>query len=524
MAGRRGSAPDVGRAQRLRAVDENRYLSQDSSQDAAACAYTPGIVPDDLVLPGPLLRQETPEYWPEIATPEQWADMMNPMPRSAAPRSHNTQSFGTGDHTLEPWPQPEYKPSCGFATEHEFCIKLSMANIEGRPLSVTLARVGQPDTPIIGCSPGFLALCGLPRQDVIGQNARFLNQRSSMTAESRHRLQYSVKTGSPFMGLINNRRHAGGGVYEDFENLMHLVVIAAGNRKYFLGIQANVTGLNLNLDIGGVDARRLQTMFDSVLSAQVDSWIHMQEGALHTLPLYLYIRLSDTNDDENQVELVEGALCGAGPALAAPDQYLVLAPQFSPEGPTDVPLMWQTIVLGSVPGSPAVKDDEMSQVRQLGPPTVGQKHSSQNHARPPAGYAAGAVGVAEKANQEGEASKDDIDPSGWKDQLRTLSQENPAAILIARGITKLGLESGERLRQHFRLICDLKYIQVPCQYKKRRGLAKASKPQEPRIAGRCFMVMKSPEEATRMLTEGPEYLVDGVDVTLAPFEPHDCQE
>jgi len=516
MGGKRLSDPDITRAQRLLSIDENQSLRQDVAGKGWQNESDPapyGSECNDLVLPSFLCRQETPEYWPEYK---------HGAVQSIGPQTRAHNSIGMGDHTPENFPQ--YKPS--FGTEHEFCIKLSMANIEGRPLSVTLARVGDPDTPIIGCSPGFLALCGLPSQDVVGRNARFLNQRSSMTAECRHRLQYSVKTGMPFMGVIGNKRHCGGGVWEDFENLMHLVVISAGNRKYFLGIQVNVTGLNLKLDIGGDDAKRLQCMFDAVLSAQVDSWIHIQEGALHTLPLYLYIR--PDAEGEDQVELVEGALCGQGPALAAPDQYLVLTPQFSEELPTDVPLMWQTLLLGSVPtqGAP-MKHDQMPRARQLGPQTVGDKQSGHNYPDQIRAVLENQESCQQPLYLESPSGYTDAEAqSGWKKQLKSFRDENPAAILVARGITKLGHESGSCLTEYFRPLCGLKNVQVPCQYKKRRGSAKTkeSKPQEQRVPGRAFIVLSSPEEASRMLAAGPEYLINGVVVTLAPFELHDTQD
>merc|ERR1719408_1030396 len=70
----------------------------------------------------------------------------------------------------------------------EFCIKLSMASIEGRPLSVSLARFDDYDNPLIGCSMGFLELSGLTRKGVLGKNCRFLN--SGLKFPLRERIQH----------------------------------------------------------------------------------------------------------------------------------------------------------------------------------------------------------------------------------------------------------------------------------------------------------------------------------------------
>jgi len=243
---------------------------------------------------------------------------------------------------------------------------------------------------------------------------------------------------------------------------------------------------------------------------------------MHTLPLYLYIRLNDSLDDEEQVTLVEGALCGGGPTLAAPDQYLVLAPRFSLGGPTDSPLKWQTHLLGSVSQLSAPLKDEAPPARRLGPPTVEEKVPWETRGVPVGDTA----GVADKAEQAHMGAPVYLTPStkdlgdaeaqaSWKNQLESLAKENPASILVARGITKLGYESAERLREHFSHLCALKAIHVPYALKKHRPKSKAHKQ---RVAGRCMIVMNSPEEAARILAQGPEYLVDGVAVMLEPFK------
>jgi hypothetical protein len=435
----------------------------------------------------------------------------------------------------------------------DFCIKLSMATIEGRPLSVTLARFGEPDTPLVGCSPGFLALSGLERRDVIGRNCRFLNQ--DVPLKLREKLRHSVRSGTPFMGVLDNRRHVGSGVFERFSNLFHLVVIPAGSRRYFLGIQANVTGLDLDLESGSRDAKRLQAMFDSVVASRIHAWIHIQEGALHALPLYMTIRLDDPSDDEQEhVEFLEGnALGGVGPAMLcpeAPDQYLVLAPKFdSPQGVclSNGGFKWRTHLLGSAcevggiaevstpplqeraaPGQDqieekllvthlgealAVKRADVDQRRSL-PPGLESINAEPLYLTPPKGFGDFPV-------------IGDEDAGGLKNHLKVLVHEDANAVLIARGITKLGLESADRLSAHFEAQgCPLKAVHVPCVFKKRRG-GKGSdgvaKPQEKRVAGRCFIVMRSAADAAKVLAQGPEHMVDGVAVMVHPFDLEDAR-
>lgn len=232
----------------------------------------------------------------------------------------------------------------------QFCIKLSMASISGRPLSVTLARFDDVDHPLIGASSGFFELCGLTHNDVIGKNCRFLNQEKPLPL--RERLRHSVRTGVPFMGIIENTRYLGRGHYENFENLLHLVIVIVGTKRYILGIQANVTGLNIDLANGSEDAIQLQKMFDSVLSNGVNSWIHIQEGAFYAAPIYIYIRHDGTfaSDGLDEVEIVEGDACyyrDNPPKMpGAADQYLVLAPRFPEPAEPQIP-QWRFINLGS---------------------------------------------------------------------------------------------------------------------------------------------------------------------------------
>lgn len=248
-----------------------------------------------------------------------------------------------------------------WGSQQEFTIKLSMASINGRPMSVTLARFDDPYSALIGCSDGFCSLCGFEREYVVGRNCRFINQRSHVPPRVRERLRQSIRSGVPFMGVINNSRHLGEGVFEDFENLLHLVLLVAGNIRYILAIQADVTGLDLKLADGSQDALRLMKMFDSVLSSGVDSWIHLQEGAVTAPPLYLVFRQNHNSPGcQDEVEIVENDSTGLGAkaqmlasALASPDQALMLTRQSFPFGAVDGGDHSQFVLMGE-PGADAV--------------------------------------------------------------------------------------------------------------------------------------------------------------------------
>jgi len=315
----------------------------------------------------------------------------------------------------------------------------------------------------------------------------------------------------------------------------------------------------------------MQKMFDAVLSASVDSWIHIQEGAINAAPIYLYIRHDGTfgnSHDHNggdEVEIVEGDACGGGPVFQAPDQYLVLAPQFPMPQRPEEPTKFRFMLLGdggimpnsATQGQPALAGDNTIHHRPVLPA------SSRPVQQAPLTVAPG-IGAfnAEDAQNKGlhggycgqganscGPEYDGYDGAPWpptspttncqakgtplsetadswtctmKTQLQVLDFEDPAAVLIARGITKLGLESADILRSHFSNYGLVKAVHVPYAFKKRRGAARLTSndvSRSQRIAGRCFIVMATAEDAFKILEDGETHLVQGVEVTLDHFCP-----
>jgi len=94
-------------------------------------------------------------------------------------------------------------------------------------------------------------------------------------------------------------------------------------------------------------------------------------------------------------------------------------------------------------------------------------------------------------------------------QLRALKLEDPACVLSARGISKLGMASAATLRAHFSRYGQVKAVHIPFVHKKRS--------KEPRSAGRGFIVMEKPETVSQILAEGSEHTVEGVKVSLERF-------
>lgn len=454
-----------------------------------------------------------------------------------------------------------------------------MASIEGRPLSLTLARFGDAESQLIGCSPGFLDLCGLDRQEVIGRNCRFLNQRTHVPNRLRDRIRQSVRTGIPFLGVIDNMRHLGRGRFEIFENLLHLVVVVAGSRRYILGIQSDVTGLNLKLTDGSQDALRLKKMFDSVLCAGVDSWIHIQEGSYHAPPTYLYIRHNGPDCQEDEVEIVEGdadlgdkkvavqnGVNGRRAPPSTPDQYLVLAPEFSRLRQDDDSVNCKFLLFGEPPcssGHAATEEweewkafqqrerlDKKKQkaTEQRGPTGTAQAvrlrdlplqvspdelgpSSANNPVLPRQGLGLGSTEPATVEHPSVSPSFINFSASGdltqpkevscplttgsVKSQLQELQHMDPATVIIVRGINKLVGPLPAILTSHFSKYGVVRNINIPLVNKKRRGGPPCY--DKKRAPGRGFIVMNSPEDAFLVLAQGSEQEVCGVNISVGLF-------
>jgi hypothetical protein len=323
-----------------------------------------------------------------------------------------------------------------------------------------------------------------------------------------------MRTGTPFLGVLCNRRYLGNGSWETFENMLHLVVVFAGVRSYILGIQVDVTGLHLDLTDGSQDSVRMRMLFDSILAARPDSWINFQENEYHAAPLYLYIRHAGDNSVDH-VKIVDGLgpqNDQLGQTQNVPeDQYLVLAPQFSPLG---------------------LLSEQSAGVARSVPVSVSER------AIPSDAFAIGPF-QAEQA-----ASSDTMDPSAcglldlcetptMKTQLKALDNKDPATVFIARGISKLGFNAGNALDEYFSAYGQVESVHFPYTFKKCGGNKNRKKHtsqggvgegRETRAPGRCFIVMSTADERNDILGKDIEHEVQGVKITLEAFTRPDLSQ
>jgi hypothetical protein len=108
-----------------------------------------------------------------------------------------------------------------------------------------------------------------------------------------------------------------------------------------------------------------------------------------------------------------------------------------------------------------------------------------------------------------------------KTQLEALRLEAPLSVLTVRQINKLGLSSPLLLRSHFSNYGRVKDVLVAHSYVKYNTAGRRlHEHRRVRAAGMGFVVMCSPEDAARVLSEGLEQVVNGWTVKIEPFHRH----
>ncbi|KAJ7641935.1 hypothetical protein FB45DRAFT_901391 [Roridomyces roridus] len=97
-----------------------------------------------------------------------------------------------------------------------------------------------PDHPIVLASDGFVEVTGYPRAQIVGRNCRFLQGPGTPPA-SVQRIRDGLNSGKGCTELLLNYRRNG----EPFYCLLCIIPVrdTVGNVVYFIGGQANVTGL-----------------------------------------------------------------------------------------------------------------------------------------------------------------------------------------------------------------------------------------------------------------------------------------
>jgi len=139
-------------------------------------------------------------------------------------------------------------------------------------VAVTLANPQMDDCPLIGCSNGFTAITGYNRDEIVGRNCRFLNDGCEMAPEVRTRLRRATISGEEFVGVLMNRRKDG----TPFQNLLHLTRIKVGNQSFIVGVQADVTGKDLDLMMDEGHQAEIKAVVDQLFQSNMNAWIKIQ--------------------------------------------------------------------------------------------------------------------------------------------------------------------------------------------------------------------------------------------------------
>lgn len=177
---------------------------------------------------------------------------------SAVKTAFHTQVSSNSDasttHSLEELSAPEFfEHQCSeidamtsrVVRESDIRDAICAAVADGQ-VCITVGDPRSPDAALIAVSEQFETMTGYRRSEILGKNCRFLSNGCSMDAGDLLKLRLAADSGSPFTGILENRRKSG----EFFLNLLDLrgLTVARnpfnGDELWFLiGIQADVTTL-----------------------------------------------------------------------------------------------------------------------------------------------------------------------------------------------------------------------------------------------------------------------------------------
>jgi PAS domain S-box-containing protein len=179
---------------------------------------------------------------------------------------------------------------------------LTVTSFRNSRISVTLANPDLPDCPLVGVSQGFEQMTGYSRAEIIGRNCRFLNHGCPMPKQTRHDLRVATRSLKGFIGVLVNRRKGG----QIFKNLLRMSMLRVGNRKFLLGVQADVTNSDADLQIEE-HRQELNRLVDNIFAAHVDTWAAIQDACFRieripTLTPYTVSQLIPNYDDQNYAE------------------------------------------------------------------------------------------------------------------------------------------------------------------------------------------------------------------------------
>jgi PAS domain S-box-containing protein len=154
---------------------------------------------------------------------------------------------------------------------------MSLADMIGSsPIAAVISNPRLPDNPIVECNDAFVALTGYARDEIVGQNCRFLSGEKTETWLT-EMLRSGIRRRQPVMVEILNYKKNGA----PFRNAVMVAPIfdAAGELEYFLGSQVEIAE-----DVARANEARREAAHDRVAALsrrQREVLLHIAAGKLN---------------------------------------------------------------------------------------------------------------------------------------------------------------------------------------------------------------------------------------------------
>ncbi len=135
-------------------------------------------------------------------------------------------------------------------------ISMLLASIDQSPIGITIADVEIPDMPLVYCNDAFVTLTGYPKNEVIGQNCRFL-QGPDTDLEDVKKIREAIEHEKPLDIMIRNYRKNG----EAFWNYLILSPVYNNEKavEFYAGFQVESKEKTVPIKIPGNNPKVLLT-------------------------------------------------------------------------------------------------------------------------------------------------------------------------------------------------------------------------------------------------------------------------
>jgi PAS domain S-box-containing protein len=154
---------------------------------------------------------------------------------------------------------------------------MTLADMIGSsPIAAVISNPRLPDNPIVECNDAFVALTGYARDEIVGQNCRFLSGEKTEPWLT-EMLRSGIRRRQPVMVEILNYKKNGA----PFRNAVMVAPIfdAAGELEYFLGSQVEIAE-----DVARANEARREAAHDRVAALsrrQREVLLHIAAGKLN---------------------------------------------------------------------------------------------------------------------------------------------------------------------------------------------------------------------------------------------------